>query len=220
MSRPRAQAARRDAGRPRGESTLSTVFACTLAELAEHGPENLSIERIAKAAELNKTSIYRRWPTREALIAATLGRVADQLSLSVPETATLRGDLLALGASVASFVENPAGKGLARAAIQDAAGSEVAAMARAHLERGASTAAARMIGRAVARGEWRPDVEPEPVLGMLVGAILHQVLLARQPALAAWLEQIVDVICRGVAPATPLPSAVAKKVSAPRKRST
>lgn len=219
MSRPRVQAARRDVGRLRGESTLSTVFACTLAELAEHGPDNLSIERIAKAAELNKTSIYRRWPTREALIAATLGRVADQLSVNVPETASLRGDLLALGASVASFVESPAGKGLARAAIQEAAESEVAVMARQHLERGASTAAARMIGRAIARGEWREEVAPEPVLAMLVGAILHQVLLVRQSAQAAWIEQIVDVICRGVVPAKALPSAVAKK-TASRKRST
>lgn len=219
MSRPRVQAPRRDVGRLRGESTLSTVFECTLAELAEHGPDNLSIERIAKAAELNKTSIYRRWPTREALIAATLGRVADQLSVNVPETASLRGDLLALGANVASFVESPAGKGLARAAIQEAAESEVAVMARQHLERGASTAAARMIGRAIARGEWREDVEPEPVLAMLVGAILHQVLLVRQSAQAAWIDQIVDVICRGVVPAKALPRAVAKK-TASRKRST
>jgi AcrR family transcriptional regulator len=200
MPRAKHGPARRDAGRPRGEAVLSSVFVCTLAELAEHGPDNLSIERIAKAAQLNKTSIYRRWPTREALIAATLERVAEQLSLNVPETASLRGDLLALGAGIAAFVQSPAGMGLARAAMQDSAGSVIASMVQHRLERGTTTAAAAMIGRAVARGEWRPEIQPEPVLSMLVGAIFHQVMIAHQVPTTEWIATVVEVICSGVIP--------------------
>lgn len=191
---------RRDAGRPRGEPVEEAVLARTLEELATHGLEQLSVERIARAAELNKTSVYRRWPTRDALVAAALHRVAEELSLQVADTGTLRGDLLALASSVAAFIEQPVGRALLRAAVSELASPAIAELARAQLGRGAAGAVVAMIDRAQRRGEWRPGAEPQLVLSMLVGAILHRVILERQEPAGPWLGAVVELICGGVAP--------------------
>jgi hypothetical protein len=55
-----------------------------------------------------------------------------------------------------------------------------------------------MVQRAIVRGEWRPEADPQGVLSMLAGAILHRSLLERQPVAGPWLELIIDVLVRGL----------------------
>jgi AcrR family transcriptional regulator len=200
MPRTPPRTPRRDAGRPRGEPIAEAVLTRTLEELAAHGPEHLSVERIAKAAELNKTSVYRRWPTREALIAAALERVAAELTLHLVDTGSLRGDLLAMGTSVATFIESPAGRALARAALSEPSAPEIAAVARRRLEEDAAGAVGAMVLRAVERGEWRTDLRPDAVLGMLVGSLIHRVLFERGAVDPDWIATVVEVLSVGVSP--------------------
>jgi AcrR family transcriptional regulator len=189
---------RRDAGRARGATVTDAVLDRTLDELVTAGVGQLSVDRIARAAEVNKTSVYRRWPTREALIAAALERVLGDLTLAQADTGTLRGDLLHLGASVAALLERPAGKALARAVFAEPEAPSIAALARQQLEASASAPAVAMVARAMARGEWREGADPMALMAMLVGAILHRVMFERHEPSRAWLEGVVDITLRGV----------------------
>lgn len=197
------RAPRRDAGRPRGQVVEDAVLARTLEEIAAHGIADLSVERIAAAAELNKTSVYRRWPTRGALIAAALQRVAEDLGERLGDQGSLAADLLALARTVAAFLEGPLGAALARAALSEATAPEIAEMARTQLAQRALGPAAQLVQRAQARGEWRADVPPEPVLTMLVGSLLHRLLLERQPPDDHWLTTVIRVLVAGVRPDGP-----------------
>ncbi|MDG4824712.1 TetR/AcrR family transcriptional regulator [Asanoa sp. WMMD1127] len=58
-------------GRPRS-SVDDTVFAATLRTIDELGYTHATVDRIAAAAGVAKTTIYRRWPSKGALIAACL----------------------------------------------------------------------------------------------------------------------------------------------------
>lgn len=58
------------------------------------GYEGVLIEAVAASAGVGKSAIYRYWPTRKALVAEALGTTA---SPDIPDTGTVRGDLLALG---------------------------------------------------------------------------------------------------------------------------
>ena len=101
--------------RRRGPSSRvrDAAIAATLAELAEHGYSALSLEKVARRAGVNKTTLYRRWGTREELVLeAMLERAGEHIP--VPDTGSLRQDLLQL----------------ARTAAANAATPEVAAMAR------------------------------------------------------------------------------------------
>jgi AcrR family transcriptional regulator len=175
------------------------VFAATLAELAAGGYENLSIERIARAADVNKTSVYRRWPTREALVAAALERVLDDVHVELADTGTLRGDLLSSARSVARLLSTQPGRALAVAAMTAAGSPELVDMARRRLALEEAGPMAAMVQRAIARREWREDVDARVALSMLAGAILHRSLLEGADADDAWLEAIVDVLACGVA---------------------
>lgn len=196
------KAPRRDAGRARGGPILEAVLNATVAELAEHGLDGLSVDRIARAAEVNKTSVYRRWPTREALVAAAMERVVDDVDvrLGAAPPGTLRQQLFTAASTVAGFLSTPGGRALAIAAVSSAGAPELAAMARRRLEQGTVGALANVVAGAMQRGEWRRNLDPVPVLGMLAGAILHRTLMERRPADDAWLRLVVDVLVRGVAP--------------------
>lgn len=189
---------RRDAGRPRGEPIAEAVLDQVIAELARVGVAQLNVDRIARSADVNKTSVYRRWPTREALIAAALERVLNDLTMQIPDTGSLHGDLLALGGRVATFLHQPAGRALAQAVFAESLAPSIASLARRQLEASAGGSALAMVQRAVARGEWRPDVSPVTLLSMLVGAILHRMMLERQEASPSWLAEVVAVLLCGV----------------------
>ncbi|MDX2008985.1 MAG: TetR/AcrR family transcriptional regulator [Myxococcaceae bacterium] len=190
---------RRDAGRPRGAPVIDAVMAATLDELGTHGLAALSVERIAAAAEVNKTSIYRRWPTREALVAGALEYVLVDFESGQEDTGSLRGDLLVLARAIADFLATPAGLALARAAFAESSSAELTALAGRQFARGTAEPVGGLVARALERGEWDRRTPPEVPLSMLVGALLHRTLLEHQPVSASWLDRVVDVLAAGLA---------------------
>ena len=191
---------RRDAGRPRGQHVTDAVLEATLAELATSGLDGLSVERVAQRAQVHKTTVYRRWPTREALIAAALEGLAVDTAARAPDTGSLRGDLLGLLSRVSGLLGRPEGRAVARAALGAPAEAHVAALAARRLEAPPAAAIEALVARAQARGEWRPDVPADLVFPMLVGALLHRTLLEHADPGTAWLESVVDLMLAGVAP--------------------
>ncbi len=189
---------RRDAGRPRGEPIEAAVLARTLEELVEHGVEGASVDRIARAAAVNKTSVYRRFGSREALIAAALERVAAHVASKLSDQGSLHKDLALIAREVATLLRQPLGQSLARAAMSASSGTELAALAAREMNR-PRTAALAMVERARARGEWRTRVAPEVVLAALIGALLHRALIERAPLTDAFLRQVVALVADGVA---------------------
>lgn len=175
------------------------MLACTLEEIAEHGVDGVSVERIARAAEVNKTSVYRRFGSRDALIAAALERVANDVGGKLADRGSLRNDLELVAEEVARLLRTPHGEGLARAAFTDSGASELAALAAREMGK-PQVAALAVVERARARGEWCTTVSPEVALAALVGALLHRALLERAPLTPAYVRQVVDLVAAGVAP--------------------
>jgi AcrR family transcriptional regulator len=83
----------RGSPRRRGRALEEAIYRAALDELAEHGFDGLSIERIARRAGTGKSAIYRRWATKLDLVVATL---ADAFPSPGPAVTTgdLRTDLL------------------------------------------------------------------------------------------------------------------------------
>jgi AcrR family transcriptional regulator len=191
---------RRDAGRPRGAPIAEAVLAATLEELATSGLENLSVERIAQRAEVNKTSIYRRWPTREDLVVAALEGVLENMTAQAPDTGSLRGDLLGLLWPVVALMGDPMGRALLRASISESVGSKIAALGARKLEEQAAHAVPLLVARAQARGEWSAGVRGEQLIFALVGAVIHRAMVEHVSITEPWLESLVDLLLFGVLP--------------------
>ena len=59
----------------------------------EHGYAGATVDAVAHAAGTGKAAVYRRWPSKSALVIAAVQSL--QVKPTVPDTGTLRGDLLA-----------------------------------------------------------------------------------------------------------------------------
>jgi AcrR family transcriptional regulator len=76
---------------------VETVRESTMVELARVGFSGLTIEGVAKAANVNRTTIYRRWPSKAALLLAVLDPGLERFNHDHdPDTGSLEGDLLGL----------------------------------------------------------------------------------------------------------------------------
>lgn len=190
---------RRDAGRPRGKPIEAAILAATLEELSAHGLDGFSIPRVAEAAEVNKTTVYRRWPTREALVASALEAALRETSTELEDTGSLRGDLRVMVHRVARRMASAEGRALARAALSDRAAAAIGELAADPLVR-EQAAVVALVARAAERGEWDPARHtPDAVLAMITGSVMHRVLMERQPLTDPWVETVVDVVVRGLA---------------------
>jgi AcrR family transcriptional regulator len=188
------------ARRPGGRSARvrTAAIAATLAELAERGYSALSLEQIARRAGIHKTTLYRRWGTREELVLdAMLERASAHVS--VPDTGSLREDLLALARTAAANAATPEVTAMARAVAAEAPrdGRLAAANQRFWAERLALDAT--ILERAIARGEVAPGTDPRRVIEAVIGPIHLRLLLTGEPIDDAFLEGVVDVVVNGAA---------------------
>jgi AcrR family transcriptional regulator len=185
--------------RPGGRSSRvrAAAIAATLAELSEHGYAALSLERVARRAGVNKTSLYRRWGTREQLVLeAMLAQVGEHVS--VPDTGSLRDDLLELARTAAANAARPEVAAMARAVAAQAPHDAklAAATARFWSERLAIDGA--IVERAIERGEVRPGVQPAEVIEAVIGPIHLRLLLTGEPVDRPFVERIVDTVVKGI----------------------
>ena len=85
----------RSPGRPLDGSINAELLHATQDLLIEEGVERLTVEAVAKRCGASKATIYRRWPSKTALVVAAtaaLFRLPE-----TPDTGSLREDLLACG---------------------------------------------------------------------------------------------------------------------------
>jgi len=187
--------ARRTGGR--SARVRAAVLRATLDALMAGGADDLSIRDVAQRAGVHETSIYRRWGTRANLVLdAVLGET--QAAIPVPDTGSLRGDLLALMTSIAAFITTPLGEVLLRLALRtDLAQDDETAREQFWAER--FTTGQTVLERAQARGELRPGLDYRLATETLIGAMFVRLLLTREPVDETAAERIVDLICAGLA---------------------
>ncbi|MFC5816638.1 TetR/AcrR family transcriptional regulator [Nonomuraea harbinensis] len=176
--------------RRRGEELAAAIYRATLDELAESGYAKLTMERVAERARASKASLYRRWPTRVALVMDSVYHSLPALS-DVPDTGSLRGDLLTLLRGTADILSGPAGEAM-RGLLAEALRDEASARTFKENSQGAGRKMmAEIARRAVERGEISGDaVTP---LRLDTGqALLRQHFLFQGPPIPDRL--VVDIV--------------------------
>jgi AcrR family transcriptional regulator len=186
--------ARRTGGR--SARVRAAVLRATLDTLLADGADDLSIRDVAQRAGVHETSIYRRWGTRANLILdAVLSEI--QAAVPVPDTGSLRGDLLALLAAIAAFITTPVGELLLRLALRNDMPEDQDARERFWTER--FLTGQTVLQRAQSRGELRPGLDYRLTIQTLIGALYVRLLLTREPVDGPLAEQVVDLILAGIA---------------------
>jgi AcrR family transcriptional regulator len=178
----------------------SAVLEATIDTLLTQTVDDLSIAEVARRAGVHETSIYRRWGNKANLILdAALSRVRVELPL--PDTGSLRGDLLALLRAVAAFEATPFVEAVLRLNAGEDTPEVAANRGRAWVE--ADTLIGTVLDRAEARGELPVGIDRRLALETLIGPLQVRLLLSREPFDDAYPEQIVDVVLGGLAAVAP-----------------
>ena len=93
----------------RSARVREAVLGAAFSELIDSGYAALSVEAVASRAGVNKTSIYRRWPTLDDLLVDALTTWSLE-ALPGPDTGSIETDLLALGKQLAEVLNGGVGR--------------------------------------------------------------------------------------------------------------
>ena len=193
MSEPAVR--RRTGGR--SARVREAVLKATLHAVAEYGADAVSISEIARQADVHETSIYRRWPTKEHLVLDALLDYSEA-KLPIPNTGTLRDDLVAFATAVTVYLDSPLGRTLVRSMV--AAGDDDTLTAgRAQFWKSRLDLASAIIARAKDRGEVPTDLDAATALELVIAPLHFRALLTRRPIDEHDIAQLVDALLTGLA---------------------
>jgi AcrR family transcriptional regulator len=187
-------------GRPRSQEADRAILAATVELLADRGLAAMSIEEVAARAGVGKTTIYRRWPSKGLLALDAFVRSFRE-EQPLPDTGTLRGDLLAaLTAWVRAVTQTPMGAMLTSLIAEAQHDPELRGAWRDRVIEPLRGQHRIMLERAVARGEIPASVDAEVVLDLFFGAAEHRLLLGHLPMTDAFIGTVTEVILGGIQP--------------------
>jgi AcrR family transcriptional regulator len=210
---------KRRVGRPRPAATDQSILQATIELLTEGGPTAATVDAIAHRSGSAKTTIYRRWPSREALILDAL-RVAVR-GTSEQVEATREFDV-ALGSTVrgsARNVLNLIQNRVFRAAFPTIAHELLGETTlgdrfRAEVFRPIRASLTTRLRDEVVRGEIRPDIDLDLVFDMVNGTMLYRALVG-EPIDERVADEIADLILSGAQASS---HRVKRRQSNPRRR--
>lgn len=185
---------------PRGSRTEAAILAATRELLSKGGVRQLTVEGVAARAGVAKTTIYRRWRSKDELALAVLIDMVQTI-VAVPELADTRAELIALLQGAVRIL----GKTLMGSVMQGLV-SELSTdsdLARAFREQVVALRLGevdRLIQRGVARGEIRPGVDVSLTHDLLFGPVYYRLLLSGAPLDKKLAVRIVDAVLPALRP--------------------
>ncbi|RDI69092.1 TetR/AcrR family transcriptional regulator [Nocardia pseudobrasiliensis] len=161
----------------RGQQRVDVILAATLDLVAERGYPALTMDAVAERAGASKATIYRRWRNKAQLVKAALDAYDADHNAAIPETGSLRGDLVAvLEALCAKSSERYLSMlgGLVAAMRHD---EELAAALREHIDNEELSPFHDALHRAIDRGELSADTDADLIHDVAEAMILRQLQL-------------------------------------------
>jgi AcrR family transcriptional regulator len=194
------EARARPRGRPRRASARTAIVDATLELLAERGFQGATIEAIAARAGVGRNTIYRRWPSKEELIADALHELTADLDIQ--EGDDLRALLLDWIRDFTRVFADPLFGRIFPVVLGELQSNPV--FARVYSERVVRPryeALLELLNRALEDGELRRDADVEQIADLLAGPPFIRFLpVGLPPVTERYAEDLLATIWHGIAP--------------------
>ena len=180
------------ATRRRGDALEAAILDAAWDVLETDGWDGFTFAAVTERAHSSKPVLYRRWRTRQELLRATLRRRGEISPGGVPDTGSLRGDVIAklteinqLRSSMAAVMSM-----MLSAQFQELGMSP--AQLRRELIGDRESMMDVVVARAMDRGELGPKTPPARVLSLPLDLLRHELLMNLEPVAPETIVSIVD----------------------------
>ena len=209
----------------RVERSKAAVLAETYRLLTQCGMSGVSIDDVARKSGVAKTTIYRHWPSRAALLIDACSRMGG--AQAAPDTGNLRGDLRKLTTTVAQQLRTAAWPSVLPSIIDAAERDPDIAAMQSALHEGNMAPFYAIAERAKQRGEMPSGRSAADLIAAALGPLFYRRWFSKEAIDDRFVEAVVDAAVAaatagGIAgpPAAGAKSARSPSVRRPVRRKT
>jgi AcrR family transcriptional regulator len=189
----------RPPGRPRSAEADRAILRAAVDLLADEGYGGVTMEGVAVRAGVGKATVYRRWPSKSALVVDAIAACRESAG-PPPDTGSAREDLLAF---VRGFMHHlrtsDAGRVMPALVTELSRSPELARAFRDGLVQPRRARVIEAVRRGVERGEVREGIDAEVVADAVVALLQYRVLVTGMDLDDALPERILDMLWEGIA---------------------
>jgi AcrR family transcriptional regulator len=181
-------------GRKRDHTRDPEILDAAIEVLAETGYDGMTIDMVAARAKAGKATLYRRWPSKAELVldAVACMKSADINHNALPDTGTLRGDLIAMIKAPNIREGQQKLQVMAGLVSMLSRNPELADAAYSAIVEPRASANRILMERAVARGEISADNDIDTLCLVSPSMAAYRVLILRKPVDRAFLISLID----------------------------
>lgn len=196
MTQTEQAEARPRLGRKRDHTRDPEILDAALDVLAETGYDGMTIDLVASRAKAGKATVYRRWSSKADLVldAVACMKGSDLDLDSLPDTGTLRGDLVAMVRPPSIRDSERKLKVMAGIVSMIARNPELAAAAHEALVEPRAAVNRVFFQRAIERGEIRADLDVEKLCTVGPAMVAYRTLMLGIPVDREFLIDNIDEI--------------------------
>jgi AcrR family transcriptional regulator len=189
-------------GRQRSEAADHAILAATLDVLAADGYGGLTMAAVIAKAGVSSATLYRRWPTKQQLVAAALASLHP--AIVDIDTGSLEGDITEMVRSIAESMSVKRDDVAEEVAVELRRNPDFRAAVNEKFLAPRQAALAQVLDRARQRGELGPGLGVEVALSFVSGPLNHRVHVRGEPITPAFLRAATTgalAAIRAIAPA-------------------
>jgi AcrR family transcriptional regulator len=181
------------------ESVTAAITSAMFDQLAEVGYARMSMDAVARRAGVGKAAVYRRWPSKQAMLvdlveAATLRNLPE-----VPDTGSLAGDVRGFLDVIVEQAADPRTRRIALDVLVETTRTpELAAALQDVVAKPRRTAAATVLARSIGRGELPAGLDRELGLDLLISPLIMRLFVAADQVDDAYLARLTKVVVTGL----------------------
>jgi AcrR family transcriptional regulator len=173
----------------RVERSRHTVLATAFELLSEGGVARFTVDEVARRSGVAKTTIYRHWQTREALVIDACSQMIAQQE--TPDTGSLEGDVKAILMEIAHLLQTANWSFVLPSIIDTAERDPEFAEIHSRIQRGHAAPLREVLQRAAGRGELSAHADVSTIVSLLLGPLFYRRWFSREPIDDQFLEAVI-----------------------------
>ena len=174
----------------RVRKSKQAVLTATFRLLSETGLTGVSIDAVSRISGVAKTTIYRHWPSRSALILDACSKLRPKSELT--DTGSLKDDLTALGLNLADRLGNARWATILPSIMDAAERDPELARLHAQLHAEMTTGFRTIIERAQQRGELSRNRGTTEIVALVIGPLFYRRWLSREQIDEGFVRRVIE----------------------------